>query len=82
MSKPFNGKCPLCGGKLKEMGREIDHISGGEIIAKDNAIYLYCETGDYHCLTADFEAAWTKHAKAISDALEVLLTDLKNANLK
>jgi len=75
-------KCPLCGGKLIDTFREIQHIGDEKVIATNKIQYLDCENRDYRVSVVDFEAAWTKHAKAISDALEVLLTDLKNANLK
>jgi hypothetical protein len=79
--KEFKGKCPLCGGKLvvrvldlKPEERVLD------IIITDQT--LSCQNGDYHCKTSAFEAAWSKHAGALNTALAILLTELKDANLK
>ena len=77
-------KCPLCGGKLSRPLK--DAVSDTDIryakATMEVTGELVCENGDYHCMTADFEAAWSKHAAALNTALAVLLTELKEANLK
>ena len=55
-------------------------LCGGQLI-RDNDI-LDCKNGDYVTSVAAFEAAWSKHAAALNTALAVLLTELKDANLK
>ena len=55
-------------------------LCGGQLI-RDNDI-LDCRNGDYTAKVSDFEAAWSKHAAALNTALAILLTELKDANLK
>jgi len=78
----FKGKCPLCQGQLIETSRKVDHVGGGQIVATDEIGFLNCENGDYRASIGDFEAAWSKHAAALNTALAILLTELKEANLK
>ena len=69
----INARCPLCRGRL--LLRTMDNKPDGILVYR-------CENGDYECKPDLFDAAWTKHAAALNTALAILLTELKDANLK
>ena len=69
----YNGKCPICRGRLKSVTERNVPVE---------SVFLECENGDYKTSEKLYTAAWEQYDNKLNTALADLLHELKEQNFK